>query len=41
MRHLLGIPTLSDRTAIALRTVAKDPRRLVATALVSPEYLVN
>ena len=41
VRHLLGIPTLSDRTAIALRTVAKDPRRLVATALVSPEYLVN
>ncbi len=41
VRHLLGIPTLSDRTAVALRTVAKDPKRLVATALVSPEYLVN
>lgn len=41
VRHLLGIPTLSDRTVVALRTVAKDPSRLVATALVSPEYLVN
>lgn len=41
VRHLLGIPTLSDRSAVALRTVAKDPVRLVATALVSPEYLVN
>ncbi|MEP6798707.1 MAG: DUF1800 domain-containing protein [Lapillicoccus sp.] len=41
VRHLLGIPTLSDRTVVALRTAAKDPQRLVATALVSPEYLVN
>ncbi len=39
--HVLGISHLSDRTAAALRTVAQDPAQLVATALVSPEYLVS
>ncbi|GAA1905652.1 DUF1800 domain-containing protein [Lapillicoccus jejuensis] len=37
--HLLAIPTLTDRTVVGLRAVASDPRRLVAAALVSPEYL--
>ncbi len=39
--HLLGIPFLSDRSVVALRTVSSDPAKLVAAALVSPEYLVN
>ncbi len=39
--HLLGIPSLSDRSVAALRTVASDPVKLVAAALVSPEYLVS
>ncbi len=39
--HLLGLTRFSDRTAAQLRTVTKDPKQLVATALVSPEYLVN
>ncbi|MDQ6715433.1 MAG: DUF1800 domain-containing protein, partial [Actinomycetota bacterium] len=39
--HRLGIPRLSDRTVTTLRTVLQDPKQLVATALVSPEYLVN
>ena len=39
--HLLGIAHLSDRTVTALRTVTQDPKQLVATALISPEYLVN
>jgi uncharacterized protein (DUF1800 family) len=39
--HLLGIPHLSNRTVSALRPLTTDPKQLVATALVSPEYLVN
>ncbi len=39
--HLLGIPHLSDRTVTALRPLTTDPKQLVATALISPEYLVN
>ncbi len=39
--HRLGIPHLSDRTVSTLRTVIQDPKQLVATVLVSPEYLVN
>ncbi|MEO3938664.1 DUF1800 domain-containing protein [Dermatophilaceae bacterium Soc4.6] len=39
--HLLAIPSLSDRSVVALRTVSSDPMKLVAAALVSPEYLVN
>jgi len=39
--HLLGIPHLTDRTVTALRPLTSDPKQLVATALVSPEYLVN
>ncbi len=38
--HLLGIPTLSDRTAAELKSHTSDPQRLVAAALVSPENLV-
>ncbi|MEP6631211.1 MAG: DUF1800 domain-containing protein [Lapillicoccus sp.] len=38
--HLLGIPTLSDRTAAELKSHTNDPQRLVAAALVSPENLV-
>lgn len=38
--HLLGIPSFSDRTAAELKSHTSDPRRLVATALVSPENLV-
>ena len=40
VRHLLGIPTLTARTAAELRTHVNDPQRLVASALVSPENLV-
>lgn len=39
--HLLGLPSLTDRTVVALRAVASDPRRVVTAALVSPEYLTN
>jgi uncharacterized protein (DUF1800 family) len=38
--HLLGLPTLSDRTLAELRSHTGDPRQLVAAALVSPENLV-
>ncbi len=38
--HMLGIPTLSDRTAAELTSHTSDPQRLVAAALVSPENLV-
>ncbi|MEO6999950.1 MAG: DUF1800 domain-containing protein [Terracoccus sp.] len=38
--HLLGIPTLSARTAAELKKYVGLPPRLVATALVCPENLV-
>ncbi|OFE17452.1 hypothetical protein BA895_15670 [Humibacillus sp. DSM 29435] len=38
--HLLGIPTLSGRTAAELKKHVGLPPRLVATALVCPENLV-
>lgn len=39
--YLIGIGTWSDRTVAALAPLADDPRRLVAAALNSPEYLVS
>lgn len=38
--HLLGLAGFSARTRTYLNTHTKDPRRLVAAALVSPESLV-
>lgn len=39
--YLLGVPSWSDSTADALRTVASDPERLLAFALISPDYLTD
>ena len=39
--YLIGIGKWSDRTVAALDPLADDPRRLVAAALNSPEYLVS
>ena len=39
--YLIGIGAWSDRTVAALDPLADDPRRLVAAALNSPEYLVS
>ena len=39
--HLLGVGSWSARTAAVLTEVATDPRRLVAVALNTPEYLTN
>lgn len=39
--YLVGIGAWSDRTVTALKPLADDPRRLVAAALNSPEYLVS
>lgn len=38
--HLLGLPTVSARTAAELKRHVSDPRKLVVAALVSPENLV-
>lgn len=38
--HLLGIPSLSTRTATELKRYVANPKRLVAAALVCPENLV-
>ncbi|HKS52350.1 MAG TPA: DUF1800 domain-containing protein [Pseudonocardiaceae bacterium] len=38
---LLSLPTLTDRTRGALRTLANDPAQLVALALASPENTVS
>ncbi len=40
VRHLLGVPTWSDRSLAALKNAAGDPRTLTAVALNTPEYLV-
>jgi uncharacterized protein (DUF1800 family) len=37
--YLIGVGAWTDRTATALKGVADDPRRLVAAAVNSPEYL--
>ncbi len=37
--YLIGVGAWTDRTAAALKDVADDPRRLVAAAVNSPEYL--
>ncbi|MDQ6648851.1 MAG: DUF1800 domain-containing protein [Actinomycetota bacterium] len=39
--HLLSLDGWSARSAMALRSAADDPARLVTLALVSPEYVVN
>ncbi len=41
LAHLLGIDAFSTRTAAALSDVAGAAPKLVALALLSPEYLVN
>lgn len=38
--HLLGLDGFSERTRAALALAKGDPKRLVATALISPDYLV-
>jgi uncharacterized protein (DUF1800 family) len=37
--YLIGVGAWTDRTAAALKAVADDPRRLVAAAVNTPEYL--
>ena len=39
--HLLGVGSWSPRSAAVLTEAAADPRRLVAIALNTPEYLTN
>jgi uncharacterized protein (DUF1800 family) len=39
--ELVGLPTLTDRTLAALRTVSAEPQQLVALALASPENTVS
>ena len=39
--YLLGIGASTDRTAGALKPIANDPRRLVAAAVNTPEYLTS
>jgi len=39
--HLLSLDGWSAQSAMALRSVADDPARLMTLALVSPEYVVN
>ncbi|WP_353359860.1 hypothetical protein [Mycobacterium sp.] len=39
--YLLGIGACTDRTAGALKPIANDPRRLVAAAVNTPEYLTS
>ncbi len=41
VRHLLGVPAWSARTATVLKDAVADPRRLVTVALNTPEYLTN
>ncbi len=38
--HLLGLDHFSQRTVTALALAKGDPKQLVATALISPDYLV-
>jgi len=39
--YLLGVESWSARTSVVLTDAAADPRRLVAVALNTPEYLTN
>jgi hypothetical protein len=39
--YLLGVESWSARTSVVLTDAAADPRRLVAVALHTPEYLTN
>lgn len=39
--YLIGVGHWSDSTAAALKTLADDPKRLVAAALNAPEYLTS
>ncbi len=39
--HLIGLPRLSPRTRSALTSAGGNPEKLLTTALISPEYLVN
>jgi uncharacterized protein (DUF1800 family) len=41
VRHLLGVPVWSARTATVLKDAVADPPRLVTIALNTPEYLTN
>jgi hypothetical protein len=38
--HLLALDHFSDRTLTALALAKGNPAQLVATALISPDYLV-
>jgi hypothetical protein len=37
--YLIGVGAWTDRTAATLKELAADPKRLVAAALNTPEYL--
>jgi hypothetical protein len=37
--YLIGVGAWTDRTAAALKDLVDDPRRLVAAAVNTPEYL--
>jgi hypothetical protein len=39
--YLLGIGAWTDRTAAALKPIANNPRRWVAAAVNTPEYLTS
>ncbi len=41
VRHLLGVPAWSARTATVLKASVAEPARLVTIALNTPEYLTN
>jgi hypothetical protein len=39
--YLIGVGAWSDRTVAALEELADDPKRLVAAAVNTPEYLTT
>jgi hypothetical protein len=39
--YLLGIGAWTDRTAAALKGLADNPRKLIAAAVTTPEYLTS
>jgi uncharacterized protein (DUF1800 family) len=41
VRHLLGVPAWSERTAAVLADAVADPARLATIAVNTPEYLTN
>ena len=39
--YLFGIGAWSDRSAAALKPLVSDPHRLVAAAVITPEYVTS